>query len=252
MATFSTTSGLSPIIISIEGNIGSGKSTILAKLEELMADTNLRIVFLKEPVDMWESIKDPANGENILQKFYQDQTRYAFPFQVMAYASRLSMIRQTIKENPGVSVIICERSLDADKHIFAKMLHDEGKIDDVCYQIYNHFYKEYMADIALDGIVYIDADAEVCHERIEKRSRVGESGIPLEYLQKCKSYHHQWLSTTQTPVLNINANADVTYDRNDMNDLGNEWLISIKEFIDDRIASARTLPKSWANIRKSN
>lgn len=228
----------SPIIISIEGNIGSGKSTILAKLEGFMAEYSRRIVFLKEPVDMWETIKDPVTGENILQKFYQDQTRYAFPFQVMAYASRLSMIRQTIKENPDVAVIICERSLDADKHIFAKMLHDEGKIDDVCYQIYNHFYKEYMADVALDGIVYIDADAEVCHERIEKRSRVGESGIPLDYLQKCKSYHHAWLSSTQTPVLNINANADVTYDKNDVNDLGNEWLIRIKEFIDDHIVAA--------------
>jgi deoxyadenosine/deoxycytidine kinase len=228
-----------PIIVSIEGNIGSGKSTILAKLEDRLDDANIQIKFLKEPVDMWETIKDPFTGENILQKFYQDQTKYAFPFQVMAYASRLSMIRQTIKENPSVSVIICERSLDADKHIFAKMLHDEGKIDDVCYQIYNHFYKEYMADVALDGIVYIDADAEVCHERIEKRSRVGESGIPLEYLQKCKSYHHQWLSSTTTPVLNINANADVTYNKKDANDLGNEWLDRIKDFIDDHIKVAR-------------
>jgi len=226
-----------PIIISIEGNIGSGKSTILSKLEEDMADSSHKIVFLKEPVDIWESIKDPDSGENILQKFYNNQHAYAFPFQVMAYASRLSMIRRTIAEsNPHV--IICERSLDADKHIFAKMLHDEAKIDEVCYQIYEHFYKEYMADVALDGIVYIDADAEVCHERIEKRSRVGESGIPLEYLQKCKSYHHQWLTSTQMPVLNINANADVTYDKKNVNDLGNEWLERIKDFINEHVNAA--------------
>jgi thymidylate kinase len=37
-----------PIIISIEGNIGSGKSTILEKLQDFMKDNN-RIVFLKEP-----------------------------------------------------------------------------------------------------------------------------------------------------------------------------------------------------------
>jgi len=227
-----------PIIISIEGNIGSGKSTILAKLPEFMSQSPHKIVFLKEPVDTWEAIKDPVSGENILQKFYGDQHKYAFPFQVMAYASRLSMIRQTIRDsNPGI--IICERSLDADKHIFAKMLHDEGKIDDISYQIYEHFYKEYMADVALDGIVYFDADAEVCHERIEKRSRAGESGIPLEYLQKCKSYHHQWLSTTKTPVLNINANADVTYNKKNATDLGNEWLARIKDFIDEHIVAAQ-------------
>jgi deoxyadenosine/deoxycytidine kinase len=96
-----------------------------------------------------------------------------------------------------------------------------------------------MTDVALDGVVYIDADAEICHERIEKRSRAGESGIPLEYLQKCKSYHHQWLSTTQTPVLNINANADVTYNKKDATDLGNEWLARIKDFINEHIVAAQ-------------
>ena len=33
-------------------------------------------------------------------------------------------------------IIITERSLYTDKHVFAKMLHDQGKIEDVCYQIY--------------------------------------------------------------------------------------------------------------------
>ena len=66
-----------PIFISIEGNIGSGKSTILEKLQEFMRDNN-RIVFLKEPVDIWETIKDENTGENILQKFYKNQDKYNF------------------------------------------------------------------------------------------------------------------------------------------------------------------------------
>lgn len=222
-----------PIIISIEGNIGSGKSTILDKLEKEIG-LGSQVAFLREPVDIWEKIKDGKTGENILQKFYADQEKYAFPFQVMAYASRLSMIR-SVFENSGVNVIVCERSLDADKHIFAKMLYDEGKIDDVCYQIYNHFYQEYAADFKLDGVVYIDADAEVCFDRIGKRARTGESGIAIEYLQKCKSYHHEWLcnSNTGTPVLNINANVDVAYNKKDPHDIGNEWIARIKEFIDE-------------------
>lgn len=219
-----------PIIIAIEGNIGSGKSTILEKLEGFMRDNN-RIVFLKEPVDIWESIKDTNTGENILQKFYKDQDKYAFPFQVMAYASRLSMIRNTIKNKSDIDIIICERSLAADKHIFAKMLYDDGKIDDISYQIYNSFYNMFEDEFKLDGIVYIDADAEICSERIKKRSRMGESGISLEYLQKCKSYHHDWLTNTKTNVLNINANVNVTYNISDPNDLGSEWLYKIRNFI---------------------
>jgi deoxyadenosine/deoxycytidine kinase len=177
-----------PLIISIEGNIGSGKTTIIEHLEKRLGK-NKCIVFLREPLDVWESVKDKETGENILQKFYSNPDKYAFPFQIMAYSSRLSMLRKAIKENPNCSAIICERSLEADKNIFAKMLHDDGKIDDICYQIYQKYYKEFSDEFGLDGIIYIDADAEICKQRVAKRSRQGEDGISLEYLQKCKEYH---------------------------------------------------------------
>jgi deoxyguanosine kinase len=70
------------IIVSIEGNIGSGKSTLLAKLREIY-ENDVNVVFLKEPVDEWEKIKD-ENGVSILEKFYEDQNKYSFPFQMMA------------------------------------------------------------------------------------------------------------------------------------------------------------------------
>lgn len=230
-----------PIIISIEGNIGSGKSTILDALETYMTSSGLwhnrRVKFIKEPVDIWEKIRDSQTGENILQKFYADQPRYAFPFQVMAYASRLSLLRKTIRENPECDVIVCERSLEADKHIFAKMLYDDGKIDDINYQIYNHFYAEYAIEFGLCGIVYINSSAEVSCNRIAKRSRDGESGIPLEYLQKCKSYHDDWLTKTETPVLTIDTNCDVSYDASDPEDQGVSWLKKISKFIEGYFVS---------------
>ena len=112
-----------PKIISIEGNIGTGKTTILSKLEEKYAGDKT-VVFIKEPVDVWEQIRD-ASGENILQKFYADSAKYAFPFQVMAYITRYSAVAKAIRENPECRLIICERSLDADCQIFAKMLFDD-------------------------------------------------------------------------------------------------------------------------------
>ena len=44
-------------IISIEGNIGSGKSTLLNNLKEEYK-YNPNVVFLDEPVDSWNNIKD--------------------------------------------------------------------------------------------------------------------------------------------------------------------------------------------------
>ena len=221
-----------PILISIEGNIGAGKSTIIDNLKDHMKG-NTDIMFLKEPVDIWETIKDTNTDENILQKFYNDSKKYAFSFQVMAYITRLSTIRTAIRENPDCKVIICERSLDADKNIFAKMLYEDNKIEDINYQIYLHFYNEYKNDYKLDGIVYINADADVCYDRTVKRSRNGESSITKEYLQKCKDYYDDWLFTNNkdTDILNIDANEDVTYNMFDKEDKGLEWLQKIESYI---------------------
>jgi deoxyadenosine/deoxycytidine kinase len=223
-----------PVIISIEGNIGSGKTTILENLEKSL-EHDPSILFLREPLDVWESVKDSKTGENILQKFYANPEKYAFAFQVMAYATRLSMVRDAIKIGDGqYRAIVLERSLAADKRIFAKMLYDDGKIDDVCYQIYHKFYKEFSDEVGLDGIVYIDADAEICKQRVEKRSRQGEDGIALEYLQKCKKYHDEWMSD-EPLALRIKTNQNVSYDPVDSTDQGNVWLKQISGYIYDLI-----------------
>lgn len=221
-----------PIIISIEGNIGAGKTTIIDKLQHKMRNCQ-DVLFLREPVDVWESIKDPKTGENILQKFYQNPSLYAFSFQVMAYATRVSLIREAIRNNRDCKVVICERSLDADKNIFAQMLHDDGLIDDIQFQIYNKFYKEYSTEFKLDGIVYIDADAEVCYRRVSKRARDGEAGIEQAYLTKCKKYHDDWLvhNHNYTSVLRLDTNDDVEYDFTDENDKGVKWLTEIESYI---------------------
>ena len=73
-----------PIILSIEGNIGSGKSTLIKYLQNNYLDNPLKIYFLPEPVAIWESITD-NQGVNIIEKYYANQSKYAFSFQMMAY-----------------------------------------------------------------------------------------------------------------------------------------------------------------------
>jgi deoxyadenosine/deoxycytidine kinase len=215
-------------IISIEGNIGAGKTTILEKLQRLFKN-NRNILFLREPLHIWESIQD-SNGESILAKFYANPTTYAFTFQVMAFITRVSMLRKAIKENPNCQMILCERSLEADRHVFAKMLYDDNMIEDINYKVYLQFYEEYKQDFELDGIVYIDSEADVCYNRIKKRSRTGEEGVPLEYLKNCQKYHDEWLSGINHK-LRIITNDDVTYDKNDPLDKGMVWLKMIKDYI---------------------
>jgi len=210
---------MAPIIISIEGNIGSGKTTILNRLktEFMNQQTKKKILFLREPVDIWETVKDNQN-ETILSKFYKNPAKHAFAFQVMAFSTRLTILREAIQNNPDVEIILCERSLDADKEIFAKMLHDDGVIEDIDYQIYNMFYNEITKQPEvkqLSGVIYINADPEVSFERTKIRSRDGESTITLGYLMECHAYHEKWIGNKKRvdlnyPVLNINANGVIS------------------------------------------
>ena len=173
------------LIISIEGNIGSGKSTIL---EYLKKKGNNDIVFLQEPISEWDKIKDD-NNNTILTKFYENQKKYSFAFQMMAYISRLDILRKTIKENPN-KIIISERSLFTDKYVFAKMLFDSNNMESVEYQIYNNWFNSLIDLAPLHKMIYLKTDPKVSFDRIIKRSRTGENNIPFEYIENCHKYHN--------------------------------------------------------------
>ena len=69
---------MKPIIISVEGNIGSGKSTLV----KLMKSQFPSCKFLFEPVDTWLKTTD-SDDQNILDKFYQDKKGGAIHFKIL-------------------------------------------------------------------------------------------------------------------------------------------------------------------------
>jgi deoxyadenosine/deoxycytidine kinase len=170
-------------LFSIEGNIGSGKSTLIEKLNDISG-----AVFLPEPVDIWNEIKD-TNGVTILEKYYADNERYAFSFQMMAYISRLTQIRN----NSNCEILITERSVLTDYNVFAKMLYDAGKIAEIEFLIYKKWFDEFLKDLPTPKIIYIKTSPETCLQRVKKRNRKGET-IPLGYLRDCHNYHENWIN----------------------------------------------------------
>jgi len=244
-------------IVSIEGNIGSGKSTLLANLKKHFKD-NVHIIFLKEPVDEWSKIKD-ENGTTILEKFYADQDKYSFSFQMMAYISRLKLLKDTfhqVKESQEKLikirnqqmfinydeqdnyfeipkyVIITERSLFTDKMVFAKMLYDSGKIEHVNYQIYLNWFNTFADEFPINKIIYVKADPETCHQRIATRHRDGEDNIPITYLKSCNEYHDNMLDKKISECvckdqLILDGNHNIYENENILKD----WISLIEKFI---------------------
>lgn len=212
-------------IISIEGNIGSGKSTLLTSIKN-SCNNDSNIIFLQEPVEEWESIKD-NDGVTILKKFYENQKKYSFAFQMMAYISRLNLLKETIEKYPN-AIIITERCLNTDRYVFAKMLYDSGKMEDIEYKIYSKWFDSFSTIQDCQKTIYLKTDPHICMERICKRERDGESNIPLEYLIDCDKYHDEMInSINKDKLLVINSNVDTDKDKN----INNIWIENIRKFI---------------------
>lgn len=195
-----------PIIISFDGNIGSGKSTKVKDIEEYYgAQGRKDILFIQEPVDAWNSVVD-ENGVTILSNYYKDQKRFAFRLQMLAYISRLALLRDAVKK--GYKYIITERCVGTDRNVFSKMLYDKGDIEHDEYIIYKKWYDEFISDVPIGAIVYIKASPEICLKRVNIRAREGEN-IPLEYLKECDKYHDEWINSENIPKLVIDADIDL-------------------------------------------
>lgn len=200
---------MSKCVISIEGNIGVGKSTFTNILEKYFTD----FIVISEPVDLWLNIKSPTNpDENILGLFYKDIPRWGYTFQNMAYITRMIKIQNGIKSEKNL--VFLDRSLGTDKNIFEKMLYDDGLITNIEHQIYElwcNFYTEYINNNNVIKYIYLRCSPETAYERIKKRGREEEKNITLDYLKKIHNYHENWLLNLED-ILIIDCDKDFESD----------------------------------------
>jgi len=181
-------------IISFEGSIGAGKTTILSKIKEYINKEKIDNIFIiKEPVDLWERT-------GILTKFYSDQNKYAGFFQLFVLETLIDILRNKIteclrKKKNKTIYIITERSIESTKWVFAQMLYDDKIITEEemkCY-IYVYGMEEYKK-YSPRGIIYLNTPPSVCKQRIIQRNRNGENNIEHTYLEKCEYYYKKMIT----------------------------------------------------------
>jgi deoxyadenosine/deoxycytidine kinase len=189
---------MDPIIITLDGNIGAGKSTLL---EALRAVPNVTVI--PEPVGDWMQMKN-KDGESLLSLFYKDTSRWCYTFQNCALLTRLLETQKVLKQwTPAQGILITERSVLTDRYVFAEMLHKQGKLDDLEWNLYLKWYNNFAADAPIRGIIHLTTDAKTSQERIEKRGRSGEEYIPLSYLADLEEQHRMWIRSTELPTLQV-------------------------------------------------
>ena len=195
---------MNPIIFTVEGNIGSGKSTFLKTLSSKINSGDKRLHILQEPVDEWFKIKNEEE-KSLFELFYNDPKRYSYLFQTYIFYTRFNKFLNI----PSNEIVICERCVLTDYNVFLKSLYESNDISLLEYKVFTSWFN-LILDISkfkLHGIIYIQAKPEVCNDRIKKRNRNGEDGITLQYLELLHKKHELWLNEVKdTNVFFIDGN----------------------------------------------
>jgi deoxyadenosine/deoxycytidine kinase len=214
------------ILISVDGNIGVGKTTFIKMLQKKL--DSVEVIF--EPVEEWCGIKN-KEGENILGLFYKDKTRWGYTFQNMAYITRLLRILEVMKKSDK-QIIITDRSMETDKNIFGYLCYKDKHISELEWNIYNywnHLYDTYLTDSNTNFHIYLRAPPDVVYNRIMKRGREEEKTISLKYLTDLHNLHDKWLyDNKKDNILTIECSDDFENNKEIFDDM----LQNIIEYID--------------------
>jgi deoxyadenosine/deoxycytidine kinase len=182
-----------PIII-VEGNIGAGKSTLSKQLASEMG---------------YALFQEPTTGNPYLEKYYANPKDYALPMQIWLLKQRFITYCQALKfafNNNDVNGVVLDRSIFADS-VFAEKNFIDGNFSKKGYDCYLELRKLLLEKLPLpDAIVYLNASAKTCADRVNSRARNCESGIPLEYLEGLNTCYENFVddfSKRGAGVLNL-------------------------------------------------
>jgi len=201
-------------IIFVEGNIGSGKSSFLNKISDYVKKNNLqKIKCIQEPVDIWKNMID-KEGKNILEYFYEDPKRNCYMFQTFAFISRLEHLDNLQDDY----TYIIERSVLSDKNIFALNCYETDLMTHMEWLTYNTWFDwmhtKYSHVFNKSKFLYIQCEPEISFERIQKRNRMEEKDISLDYIKLIHSKHEDWLvKNTNTNVIIVDGKQNLLDDQ---------------------------------------
>lgn len=204
------------IFVAIAGNIGSGKSSLTKLLSDKFS---------------WKPFYESVEDNPYLPDFYGDMKRWSFHVQVYFLSKRF----MTHKEITGCGYnVVQDRSIYEDAEIFARNLHDIGKMDDRDYENYIALYSamtEYLHPP--DLMIYLKADIPTLQKQIYLRGREFEKNISLEYLTQLNELYAHWISHyTIAPLMVIDSDEiDFVHNIGEQHNL----LIRIKETVDRQI-----------------
>lgn len=162
--------------VAVAGNIGSGKTT----LTELLAKHY-----------GWDPRFEDVENNPYLNDFYTDMPRWSFNLQVYFLNSRL---QQLVEIQQGEQVVVQDRTIYEDAHIFAPNLHEMGLMSTRDFENYISLFRTIRKQITPPNLlIYLKASLGTLVGQIEKRGRAYEDNIRLDYLKQLNQYYENWI-----------------------------------------------------------
>ena len=145
---------MSNYYITIAGNIGVGKSTLVKLLSSRIG---------------WEAVLESVTENPYLEDFYADMERWSFHSQVYFLIRRIQQHHELLQNKRSV---LQDRSVYEDAEIFARNLYRQSLMSPRDWASYYELYRTLVTMLAPpDLVIYLRASVPTLRRRIEQRGR---------------------------------------------------------------------------------
>lgn len=174
--------------ITIEGNIGAGKTTLAHLLSKHF---NARLI-LEEFAD-----------NPFLPKFYENKEQYAFPLELFFMAERYKQLKELLQTKDMFHQVTISDYLFTKCLLFAKVNLPEEE-----YLLYQKLFEIINPQLVQpDLLIYLHAPIPRLKENIRKRNRSYEQSIESEYLLSLQETYTQYIKQHNLKTLFIDASS---------------------------------------------
>ncbi len=174
--------------ITIEGNVGAGKTTLAHLLSKRL---NARLI-LEEFAD-----------NPFLPKFYENQQQYAFPLELFFMAERYKQLKDLLQTKDMFQNVTISDYLFTKCLLFAKV-----NLPDEEFLLYQKLFDIINPQLSQpDLLIYLHAPVTKLKENIKKRNRSYEQAIASEYLFSIQETYTQYIKQHNIKTLYIDASS---------------------------------------------
>lgn len=163
--------------IAIAGNIGSGKTTLTRLLSQHYG---------------WEPKYEDVDVNPYISDFYNDMQRWSFNLQIYFLNKRFQGVVDIHNSRQDV---VQDRTIYEDARIFAPNLHTMGLMSTRDFENYKSLFDLMISLVRPpDLLIYLKSSIPNLVAQIQKRGRVYESSIRLDYLQGLNDRYEEWIA----------------------------------------------------------